>query len=542
MSRLSCRNLVAVLSMTLAASACAPSGVPLGDDEESADSSEKAFTSAAATLVTLDFDGELSAPWQSNTTKLIKTQLFYTVGQLNDQHSVGRLDRVVITDVKRVSTGDGWMKVTYHASLPVAWGSKTAIPDEYRLVFPRKIGPQSLKSFTTKYSGACVEEQGHAVSSDNFWYHFRPDADGCAIEGADSTSTTASVEISPMNTSAKYPEYDRIWSDGALNVVAVFGKYEDYATSPSDAGIIAYNEFIEGLRGGVASGFSTTPASVPTNPGVAATDVTFSGTVNGRQVNVTALLIDSPKVATAAFDTRYGELTKKADFVIYNGHAGLGANVRALSTKGQFVKGRYTMFFLNGCDTFAYLDDTIAKRFAEKNADDPNGTKYADVLVNAMPAYFSELPDTSLAIIEALSDPDSPDTYESILSKIDPSQVVLATGEEDNTFLPGAQAFDKIDVANVLAPAQLHRYETPVLPAGRYVVRTTENGAAQGDVDVYVGLGYAPTVELYDQRPYLYGSNEEVVIDLTQPTKLHVMVRAYEESPVDHNHYRLVVE
>ena len=39
------------------------------------------------------------------------------------------------------------------------------------------------------------------------------------------------------NTTGKYPEYDKVWEDGTLRVVAIFGKYEDGATTSSDAGI-----------------------------------------------------------------------------------------------------------------------------------------------------------------------------------------------------------------------------------------------------------------------------------------------------------------
>lgn len=521
-------------------SACAPSSVPM-DDEEASDSEDKAFTSARATLITVDFDGELRAPWQSNTTKLIQTQLFYLVGQLNADDGVARLDRVVLRDVKRVSTNDGWMNVTYHASVPVGWGSKTSIPEGLELTLPRKIGPQSLKSFTTKYGPSCSDDPAH-TTSDNYWYHFRPATEGCAFEEADAATAFADVEISESNTSAKYPEYDRVWSDGQLQVVAVFGKYDDYATDPSDAGIRAYDDFIEALSTGFASDFATKPASVDLRPGVSSTDVTFTGTVDGRSVSVTALLIDSPRVAPASFNARYAELTKKADLVFYNGHAGLGANVRALADKGRIDQGQYRIFFLNGCDTFAYLNDTLAKRVAAANPDDPSGTKYADVLTNVMPAYFHSMPDASLAIVSALADADHPKTYEAIFAEIDSKQVVVATGEEDNTFLPTAEQFDGLSIASVVGRGQAQRFETPVLPAGRYVVRTTENGASPGDVDLYVGFGYAPGVELFDRRPYLYGSNEVVTLDLSAPTKLHVMVRGYEEAPVSSNHYRLEIE
>lgn len=529
--------LLSLLATTVLA--CAPGSEPLSDEDVSDD--EKPFSSARATLVTFEFDGELTAPWQSNTTKLIKDQLFYTVGQLNAHDSVGRLDKVVISNVKKTQNGDGWMRVSYHAVLPVGWG-ESEIPSTFDLTLPRKIGPQSLASFTTAYGPTCSDDPAH-VTSGNFWYHFRPGTEGCTFDPARVSTMTASVTVSSANTSGKFPEYDRIWEDGALRVVAVFGKYDDYATDPSDAGIRAYDEFVDTLGSGLAASFTTTPANLPASPGVSAPDVTFSGSIDGQKVEITALLIDSPKVATAAFDTRYGNLTKQADMVVYNGHAGLGANVKALASKGQFQKGRYTIFFFNGCDTFAYLDDKLPQRFATLNADDPAGTKYLDVATNLMPAYFNSMPDASLAFVGALARPADPKTYQQIFASVDSKQVVVVTGEEDNTYSPAPEDFGGIDLSGSLARGQEKRVETPLLAPGTYEVRLTETKpSAAGDVDLHVGVGYAPTTSHYDYRPYLYGSNETVTVTLDQPSKLFVMLRGYEDAPVAQSKYRLVIE
>jgi hypothetical protein len=535
------RALVALLVPSLFA--CAPMTEPLPDEDTSA--SEKPFSSARATLVTFEFDGMLTAPWQaeSKTTKLIKDQLIYTVGQLNAHDSVARLDKVVLSNVKRVDNGDGWMRVTYHATLPVGWGEVDDIPETFDLTFPRKIGPQSLAKFTTDYGPACSDAPSD-VTSGNYWYHFRPAWDGCAFDPARVSTTSATVTVSSENTTGRFPEYDRVWEDGALRVVAVFGKYDDYATSPSDAGIRAYDEFLGAVRNGIGSGFATTPANLATSPGVSAPDVTFTGTLeDGRAVVITALLIDSPKVATATFDARYAALTKQADLVLYNGHAGLGANVKALAQKGQFTKGRYTLFFFNGCDTFAYLDETLSKRFAALNPDDPAGTKYLDIATNLMPAYFHAMPEASLALVGALSRPDDPKTYPQIFAKIDAQQVVVVTGEEDNSFTPSTDAFDGIDTTGSLSRGEEKRFETPMLAPGNYQIKLSETKpSAAGDVDLHVGVGYAPTTQTYDHRPYLYGSNESVTVVLDQPSKLYIMLRGYEEAPVAKSGYRLIVE
>lgn len=532
-----------VLGSALFTTGCAPEA-PVDTDEEHASQDEKPFTSGEAVLLDVEFDGELTAPWQTNTTKLIKDQLFYTVGVFNGHASVGRLDRAVITNVKRVSNGaDGWMKVTYHAKLPVSWGHASDVPTEIGIAMPRKIGPKSLAAFTTKYASTCGEGEGHALSSSNFWFYWRPEMASCVLAPEDSVRTTATATISASNTSGKYPEYDQVWKDDALRVVAVFSKYEDYATDPSDAGIATFNQFVAGIRAGLGKGMPTTPASLGDVPGPTTTDVTFDGTFEGRKVSITALLVDSPKIATAAFDKRYADLTKNADVIVYNGHAGLGANVNALAGKGTVVKGQYTINFMNGCDTYAYLDDKLAKRFAAMNPGDATGTKHLDSLTNAMPAYFQSMPTASLALLDALAHPNDPKTYEQIFAKVDKVQVVVATGEEDNTYQPPAATFAPVSLEQTLEKGKTMTYATAMLPAGTYTVSTSElTPKAAGDVDLYVAVGYEPTLDTFDQRPYLYGSDEEVTVTLDQPSKIFVLVNAYEDSPAAKNNFELSIE
>ena len=156
-----CRSSVIGSLFALSLAACAPSGAELDDLERTA-GDDKAFTSAHATLMTFSFDGELIAPWQSNKTKLIKTQLFYLVGQLNAHDSVARLDRAVISNVKTGDAENGWMKLSYTVEVPVAWGSKTDLPEDFAITLPRRIGPQSLTNFTTAYSATC-SDGGHEI-------------------------------------------------------------------------------------------------------------------------------------------------------------------------------------------------------------------------------------------------------------------------------------------------------------------------------------------------------------------------------------------
>ena len=130
---------------------------------------------------------------------------------------------------------------------------------------------------------------------------------------------------------------------------------------------------------------TTIPASVPTNPGVSAPDIEFSATLaDGKQIHVVALLTDNVNkgLQDPTFRTRYETLSTRADFIVYNGHAGLGSNIRALASAGKWVAGQYVVVFMNGCDTFAYIDGSLFSAHKAVNLDDVTGDKYADIVNN----------------------------------------------------------------------------------------------------------------------------------------------------------------
>ncbi len=520
---------LAVMATLVAGPAC--------DSEGSADpsaplqkgASGAADASAEAVVIDLAFSAELVTTHCFSTQQTIQDQLLYTMGQLNGHNSVGRLDRVKLDNIKQTSEGAG-CKVTYDARLPVAWGKKNAVPTTLEVLLPRDVSYEGLDRFANAYKDTCVDWGAHDVDSGSMWYYFRPLRSGCKPADADVVKASAAVSVSPVNTTGKYPEYNKVWEDGALKIVAVFGKYEDGATK-NDAGIDAYNAFVAGvaneLRGATVT---TTPAVVPANPGVAHPDISFAATLaDGKKVEVTALMVDNVREGGAAFEARYEALSTRADLIVYNGHAGLGANVRALARMGEWVAGQYVIVFINGCDTYAYIDSALNEAHADVNADDPDGTKHVDIVTNAMPSFFRSMAGATMAMMRGLLAHDEPRTYEQIFRDIDRSEVVIVTGEHDNTFVPGGgdappvATWEGMNVNGSLAADADQHFTTPTLPAGKY--RFTTSGS--GDVDLYVRIGDAPSADLYDCRPYLSGSAEICEVELAGPAPVHVMVNAY---------------
>ncbi len=81
------------------------------------------FTSARATLLDFSFEGSVLTNSSWGVQRFVEDQLFFTVGQLNGNSSVGRLDRLEITVKATESAGDGLTLILYEATLPFGWGS-----------------------------------------------------------------------------------------------------------------------------------------------------------------------------------------------------------------------------------------------------------------------------------------------------------------------------------------------------------------------------------------------------------------------------------
>lgn len=486
------------------------------EGEEEAVEYEQPFVSDVATLMDFEFDGEIVGSSSTNLTGQIRAQLMFTVGHFNGEPGVARLDRLKLTNVTRSTTG----VLRYHARLPVAWGSKVNLPTSYVLTLPKRVDAAGQQAFLGAYGNTCNDGYDSSVNVSNYWYHYRPKAYGCSISAADAMTVTARATVSRENTVAKYPEYHKVWEDSALTVLSVFGKYEEGATTSADAGIAAYEQFQRAVR-------AAFPSATQTGEG---NDVTFEADLGGgRRLQIVALLVDNVRTAGAAFDARYAELTPGADVILYNGHAGLGANVRALQGKGKYFPGKYQIFFLNGCDTFAYLDNALAAARVSLNPDDPAGTKYMDIVTNAMPAYFNDMADASMAIIGALANPAAPKSYGSIFREVAKVQVVVGTGEEDNVFTP-ARRINHAGVFHAegaVLDEQSVAYQTDVLPAGKYVFAMTPEGAAPGgDADLFVRVGAAPTAtSTYKCKSYVYNSNERCAITLSAPGRVHMIAK-----------------
>lgn len=499
------------------------------EGEEVKSDDGKADSSALGVFLDATLTGKVAVDSSWDDRGTIQDHLLFTVGQLNGMTAVGRVDKAELTNITKTTSG-GKTVISYTAKLPIIWSKRNAIPASIDLYMPVDMSSSAQEAFVQKYGHNCVDFGAHDVDSGSMFYYFRPKASGCTVAPADAAKVSATLSPSPTSTTGKFPEYTKIWEDNTLNVVAIFGKYEDGATS-GDAGIDGYNQFVGAMKTELKThGLTTVPATVPTNPGVAAPDIEFNATLaDGKKIHVVALLTDNVNTGLSqpAFRQRYETLSTRADFIVYNGHAGLGSNIRALNAAGKWVAGQYVVVFMNGCDTFAYIDGSLSQAHKSLNSDDTTGWKYIDIVNNGMPAFFSSMSGASMALFRGFTSFDDPQTYEQIFAKVDDSQMVMVTGEQDNAFTPGgggtAQPWSGLDEHGTVKRNASKTFTTPVLAAGKYQIDMT----GTNDADLYVRQGLAPTTTKYDCRPYKTGSTESCTLTLAAPTTLNIMVRGY---------------
>lgn len=366
----------------------------------------------------------------------IREQLLYSVGQLNGINGVARLslNTVKILTKKELSDGSGLIEVIYSTQLMIAWDRYRAIPREYALVLPASGSPDKLRSFLDRYQGKCINDDGrqHGVNISSYWYYYRPQNCGLS-QVADKRIISmfpVQLTLSKENTSGKSPEYNKIWEDGRLTITTIFAKYESGRTSDGDYGIAAYNSMYWSLLNRLGQPSSVNVRLQPGyNPGVSASNLQMVFQTPRGPVDIHMILIDDITATDEAFEKHYNERSKISDFISYSGHSGLGANVRAMANLGTFVPGKYQLFMINGCDSFAYADHSLRDAHAAVNPH-AGASKYFDLITNAMPSYFTNNASSNMTVLNALIAGQG--TYEQILSRFDINQRAVVTGEEDN--------------------------------------------------------------------------------------------------------------
>lgn len=367
--------------------------------------------------------------------KAIRTQLKYTVGQLNGIGGGPSMERLDIAILDSQPDENNLLKVTYKAEFPISWPRELPIPDSYLFYLPRTGDKVFIDRFLNDVDGAkrCLSSDAHDVGTGTAWYFYRPNRIDCEVRSAtlpEIAPIEAKLQFSQENSQGKFPEYAKIWEDGKLVVTAVFAKNSEDSLDLNDPGIQEYRRLYANLIRTYGPPLASTldPSFELPRPEDKFVQMSFATPMGVMDIEIDLIeSIGSDK--DKDFEARYNERTLISDFISYSGHAGYGANIRRLAKMGSFEKGQYQIFLLNGCSTFTYVTDALRTAHQAVNPDE-GPDKYVDIVLNSLSSYFSEGAPANLALIRALS--LGKQSYREILAGIGPRQRVVVTGEQDN--------------------------------------------------------------------------------------------------------------
>lgn len=344
----------------------------------------------------------------------IISQLKYSIGQLNgEEGGCPDMSKTTIDHKNISSENENHFKVTYNAHLNIAWPSDKAVPEKYLLYLPREGGWNFLYGLMQKYGPEgdsdynCIDYSAHEVGPGNFWYYYRPLKSVCPLSKNSNEVVIIPLilNISDLNSTDKYPEYDKVWEDKKLIATLVFGMNTPEIFNQFDAGVEAFTSMIKlSLKNCGTLTWSNIPQIdqyyLPKDT-ERIVHLKFNNEVG--EVDLVLILVDSIRnvIEGSEIQKIYRVRSEISDFISYNGHSGLGANIRKLSSMGSFVQNQYQIFMVNGCDTFAYIDDSLARAHQLVNPD-YLPSKFFDIITNSMQSYFHRNAESNITLLSAL--------------------------------------------------------------------------------------------------------------------------------------------
>jgi len=153
--------------------------------------------------------------------------------------------------------------------------------------------------------------------------------------------------------------------------------------------------------------------------------------------------------------------------------------------------------------------------------------KAEQIFYRALVTYMS--PSTNFAGARTATAQAATDLYGATeVTAVETAWCAVGVGACPSTTPPvgGSELANGVAVTGLSASTNQELTFTMVVPAGSTDIGFTMSGG-NGDADLYVKFGSAPTTSNYDCRPYETGNNETCAIATPQAGTYHVMVQAY---------------
>ncbi len=424
--------LLAVLPVLTIGAGCVPASTI---DTDPGASTSAADTSREIDFYTIKVSSAAVGESATDSLELVRRQLLYTVGILNGSNSSANIGGAHVTIESEATLSETSKEVHYATELRIAWPRENKVPAAFEFKLPRDVSVAGLQAFASRYRARCADLHDNP-GEPRFFYFYRPYNKRCIIDAGDVVTFASPPSAKEKQSEGTYPEYDRVWADGELRVVAVFGRNEpgvDRSGFSLDAGAQALSDFTASANKLLKGAAPTFAKSTLPNPG-GSTVHRFSWTATldaTHKLTMLAYLVDKPQAGGAAFEAELARESQAADFLAYAGHAGLGVNIEAFLARITTAPAQYRVLLLENCNSYAYQDLELLRNPPSLTGESGD----QDVIVNAMSGYFSEIDDMMTRWLDALMHPATPRPFLEILPARSQGRAMVLF-DEDNAYHP----------------------------------------------------------------------------------------------------------
>ncbi|MBF0313404.1 MAG: hypothetical protein HQK52_08305 [Oligoflexia bacterium] len=300
-------------------------------------------------------------------------------------------------------------------------------------------------------------EKGKYISPFNYFYYFDKQREGCKV----SDDTMVNVLVEKVHSKAPdysiYPEYHRLFADRKLSFFSYFNKVDDEAPRNVRALLRQLTSKEHGYKF-INQGGDTFDAYFAKGEFKLEKRIVPVGSDDPTPIvfKLTIVLAENLKEEASK---RFADAVASDEIVVYDGHAGHGANISEHFTiPEKYPANTYQIFFLNGCQTYFYGVSEILSSKALRDFDFFNlnidlitthssshmnwsmklelikTLEVAAKIYQTPPSLWSKKIKQDLSwygIITRINDLDTADAY------------YLVSGEQNNDYQPGKKSFEQ---------------------------------------------------------------------------------------------------
>lgn len=301
----------------------------------------------------------------------------------------------------------------------------------------------------------CTDRQHN--SSSFYWYYWDPERPSCdQVLDVNYQSVLVKLSDATIATKETYPEYQNMIhlenGKATMALTFAFGYFEEPANpqpeTDHDVGAMEFQSFLKDLKKQIPAATKVSEIIsneyLNTNDRVRSIGKRFQFTKAGTQYDIKVIMnagVDQIYLFAKSFATDHDA------FFAWLGHSRVGSGFDAERIK-QIIRehpntfsitDQYQLIFWGGCNSYSYYSDPFFKMKAGLSPNDPNGTKFLDIIANGLPSYFGLNAANALIQLKAMLNWKTPTSYQTLLQEMERTNIYkdqhflsVVLGDEDN--------------------------------------------------------------------------------------------------------------